>query len=205
MFPSAEARWFYGGTIPQQVLQWFREEQGILEEPADRVDHYLHLPDGDSLGIKLREGRLEIKQRHRKYGTVEFHKGAAGLVEHWRKWSFQLAQGSDRLPPAMISDPSWIAVRKRRWLYRYRITRDRDVIPMETVEYPEQGCDLELTSVKAEGRDWWTWGFEAFGEETALQGNLVLVAAQIFATHGPPIVLGVSHSHSYPAWLAALR
>jgi hypothetical protein len=205
MFPSAEARWFYGGAIPQQVLQWFREEHGSLKEPADRVDHYLHLPDEDSLGIKLREGRLEIKQRHRRYGTVEFHERAAGLVEHWRKWSFQLAQGSDRLPPDMIADPPWIAVSKRRRLYRYRITRNREVVPVETVEYPEQGCDLELTSVKAEGRDWWTWGFEAFGEETALQGNLVLVAAQIFDTHGPPIVLGASHSHSYPAWLAALR
>jgi hypothetical protein len=205
MFPSAEARWFYVGTIPPQVLKWFREEQGSLEEPAHRVDYYLHLPDGDSLGIKLREGRLEIKQRHRRHGTVEFHERATGLVEHWRKWSFRLAQASERFPQIMVSDSSWIAVSKQRWLYRYRITRDKDIIPMDAVEYPEQGCDLELTRVKAEGRDWWTWGFEAFGEETALQENLVLVAAQIFAAHRPPIVLGASHSHSYPAWLAALR
>jgi hypothetical protein len=187
------------------VLSWFREEQGSLEEPAHRVDYYLHLPDRDSLGIKLREGRLEIKQRHRRYGTVEFHERAEGLVEHWRKWSFELTQTSDRLPKVMASDSSWIGVSKQRWLYRYRITGDRDVVPMDAVEYSGQGCDLELTSVKAEGREWWTWGFEAFGEEMALQGNLVLVTKQVFATHGPPIVLGASHCHSYPAWLAALR
>jgi len=205
MFPSVEARWFYGGTIPPQVLQWFREERGSLEEPAYRVDYYLRLPDRDSLGIKLREGRLEIKQRHRRYGPIELHERATGLVEHWRKWSFESTQVSDRFPQAMVSDPSWIGVSKWRRLFRYRITKDSDVVPMDAVEYPEQGCDLELTTVKVEGREWWTWGIEAFGEETALQRNLMLVVTQIFATHGPPIVLGASHSHSYPAWLASLR
>ena len=100
MFPSVEARWFYDGTIPPRVLRWFREYQGSLEGPAHRVDYYLRLADGDSLGIKVREGRLEIKQRHRTYGMVEFHERATGLVEHWRKWSFQLAQASDWLPRA---------------------------------------------------------------------------------------------------------
>jgi hypothetical protein len=205
MFPSVEVRWFYGATIPPQMLKWFREEHGSLEDPACRVDHYLHLPDRDSLGIKLREGRIEIKQRHRRCGTVEFHERATGLVEHWRKWSFELTQASERFPQVMVSDSSWIGVSKQRWLHRYRITGDRDIVPMDAVEYPEQGCDLELTSVKAEGKEWWTWGFEAFGEPPALQGNLMLVAVQIFAAHGPPIVLDASHSQSYPAWLAALR
>ena len=205
MFPSVETRWFYDGTIPPHVLRWFREYQGSLQEPARRVDYYLRLADGDSLGIKVREGRLEIKQRHRRYGMVEFHERATGLVEHWRKWSFQLAQASDWLPRVGGSDSSWIAVSKYRWLYRYRIAGDRDVVPIDAVEYPKQGCDLELTRVKAEGREWWTWGFEAFGEPAALQGNLVLVAAHVFATHAPPIVLDATHAQSYPAWLSVLR
>jgi hypothetical protein len=204
MFPTVEVRWFYGGTIPPQVLEWFREGQGQPEEPAYRVDHYLHLSDGDSVGIKLREGRLEIKQRHRQYGVVEFHRQAAGQVEHWRKWSFDLTQASDRCSESMAPDPPWIRVCKQRWLSRYRITGGGAVIPTDAGGYPEQGCDLELTSVKAKGRAWWTWGFEAFGEEPAQHENLVLVATQVFAIHEPPIVLDVGHSYSYPAWLANL-
>jgi len=204
MFPTVEVRWFYSGTILPQVLEWFRERQGQPEEPAYRVDYYLHFPDGDSLGIKLREGKLEIKRRHRQYGVVEFHERAAGLVEYWRKWSFELMQASVRFGDGMAPDSSWIGVSKQRWLCRYRITVDGTIVPMGASGYPEQGCHLELTSIKAKGREGWTWGFEAFGEETALRENLVLVATQIFAALDPPIVLDVGHSYSYPAWLAGL-
>ncbi|NIV28827.1 MAG: hypothetical protein GWN58_04720, partial [Anaerolineae bacterium] len=63
MYPTLEARWFMRGSIPHEVREWFaRGEPAPIHEPP-RMDHYLRLQRSNALGIKLREGRLEIKQR----------------------------------------------------------------------------------------------------------------------------------------------
>ncbi|MGD8968471.1 MAG: hypothetical protein PVI07_13255, partial [Anaerolineae bacterium] len=68
----------------------------MQRHPA-REDHYLRLSDTYALGIKLRQGRIEAKQRVRRPGVVRFHERVTGIVEHWRKWSFQLAEPSRAL------------------------------------------------------------------------------------------------------------
>jgi hypothetical protein len=60
MFPTTEVRWFTQGVIPSEVLRWFHEERKAFEEQPLRVDYYLRIVEGESLGVKLREGRLEI-------------------------------------------------------------------------------------------------------------------------------------------------
>ena len=68
MFATAEVRWFYEGAVSPEVLEWFEQGELTPEEQPYRVDYYLRLSDRDSLGIKLREGRIEVKQRHRQHG-----------------------------------------------------------------------------------------------------------------------------------------
>lgn len=63
MYPTAEVRWFHRGKVPLDVMAWFLRLHGEPEEPGHRVDYYLRLSDADALGIKLRDGRIEIKTR----------------------------------------------------------------------------------------------------------------------------------------------
>ena len=196
MFPTMEVRWFGEGTVPAEVWEWFHQGEQEPEGQPTRIDYYLRLPNTDSLGIKLREGRVEIKQRHRQHGVVHFHKRVAGVVEHWRKWSFQLA----RLPSIVTPAPSWIGVSKERKLRRYRLTADQVVVAVSAHEHPDQGCGLELTNIRVAGKDWWSLGFEAFGDEAILQETLLRVAKQVLAVSEPP-TLDAADSCGYPKWL----
>jgi hypothetical protein len=203
MFATMEVRWFYEGIVSPEVREWFQQSGQEPEEQPVRIDYYLCLPNADFLGIKLREGRVEIKQRHRQHGVIHFHKRIAGMVEHWRKWSFELAEVNDGLSNMVTPASSWIGVSKERKLRRYRMTANQVAVAVTAEEHRDQGCDLELTTISVGGKDWWSLGFEAFGSEAILQETLLLVAKQVLAVGEPPI-LDVRDSCSYPKWLAMI-
>jgi hypothetical protein len=200
LFPTIEVRWFFEGTPSLAVVEWFAQGEPEPEAQSGRVDYYLRLTDGDGLGIKLRQGRLEVKQRHRQYGLVHLHQRVTGRVEGWRKWSFELA-GCDRdLASILVPALSWIGVKKERRLRRYRVTSQEMVVAVPTEAGTGQGCGLELTRIIIEGSQWWSLGFEAFGDQARLYDTLLRVATQVFAAGEPPS-LDSKDSYSYPRWL----
>jgi hypothetical protein len=168
-----------------------------------REDHYLRLTDAPTLGIKLREGRIEIKQRVRNYGMVRLHDRVTGMLEHWRKWSFQLAEARGALLSIAVPAASWIPVRKDRMLRTYRLTVDRSVVPVLALESLRQGCEMELTRVHVAEQSWWTLAFEAFGDESILQEQLVLVAQHVLAADEPPS-MNAPESRGYADWLGRI-
>jgi hypothetical protein len=201
MFPTVEVRWFNKGVVNPRVLNWFQKGKGKLEEQPARVDYYLRVTDGGSLGIKLREGRIEVKQRYHKHGVVRFHKRIAGLVEHWRKWSFELAERSNYPAGMAIPASSWVEVEKERIIRRYRITNQGNMEVVSARAYCDWGCDLELTSISVEGEQWWSLGFESFGDEIAIREGLILVVKKVLAAEEPP-AFNAEDSYGYPKWLA---
>ena len=205
MFPSMEVRWFYQGTVPAEVAEWFQSGTGRAEAQAPRVDYYLDLQEMDGLGIKLREGKVEVKRRQRQYGIRCFCEQAAGLVEHWRKWSFELSMGEGALSDSLRPASSWMAVRKERQLRKYRVEEDDHLVPVPAEAYPERGCSVELSSLCVEGQDWWSLCFEAFGDESSLRQTLLLVVEEVLACEGVPFPLDANASYGYPRWLVALR
>jgi hypothetical protein len=221
MFPTVEVRWFGAEAVPAAVADWFERCEGEPEEQPRRVDYYLHLSaepgqagsptadrlgyppyvPGPGLGVKLRQGRLEIKGRQHAYGVVRFHQRVAGQVEAWRKWSFALAEGwSD---PVDLAAPAWVAVEKVRALRRYRVTGDGEVVTMAAGEIADQACHLELTRTGVAGTIWWSLGLEAFGAESRLQESLRRVAEHLFAAGDPPR-LDAADSYGYPGWLEVI-
>lgn len=205
MFATVEVRWFYEGRVPEIVREWFRRGAYGPDEQPRRVDHYLRLGETESLGIKLREGRIEIKQRHRPHGVVRFHERAAGLVEGWRKWSLPLAGVGEGLAHALVPASAWIAVQKERSLRIYGMGSGGLLFPVPGVAYPEQGCGVELAAVEVGGAVWWSLAFEAFGDESSLQENLVSAVEDLFAREGVPLLLEAQASCGYPRWLALLQ
>jgi hypothetical protein len=164
------------------------------------VDLYLRLADGDALGIKLRGRQIELKQRCSQYGAVRLHERVSGQVEGWRKWSFKLDESGLDLTRPPIPASAWMGVRKMRMLRKYqRVNNDR-VVAISTMQHPDRGCALELTHIEIGGQEWWSMGFEAYGDEDTLYENLLFVAMHLLAAHEPP-ALDVEASCSYPHWL----
>jgi hypothetical protein len=204
MFSTVEVRWFYPGTLPSEVLAWFQQGPHEPDRPPCRVDYYLRLRSIDSLGIKLREGRIELKQRYGQQRIVRFHNHVAGLAERWRKWSLALAESEGSFPGILTPALSWIAVRKVRELRKYLVVGPGQIITVPALEFPEQGCTVELTSIQADAAFWWTLGFEAFGDEASLRDHLLLTAEQVFAQGRAPRPLRPGASYGYPRWLTLL-
>jgi len=203
VFPTAEVRWFSCGRIPPPVEAWFHQGTGGVDREPGRVDHYLHLAHVDGLGIKLRQGRIEIKQRVDQPQLVPFHERVAGLVERYHKWSFVLSEPDSALARATAVAGSWIPVRKERQLRRYRVADDGRVIPFTASASPHRGCELELSRVEVSGETWWTLAFEAFGEPSTLRADLLAVARYVLASDGSP-ALPARDSHGYAAWLSRI-
>ena len=205
MFPSLEVRWFCSDSIPAEVLEWFGGGERKPEEEPQRVDQYLRLGDTDALGIKLREGRLEIKQRHRQQGVVRFHERVTGLVERWRKWSFLVNEAGAGLADASMLTFFWIGVRKERRLRKYQLTDDGELVAIPAGEFPKRGCAAELTTIHVEGQEWWSLGLEAFGEESSMAEMLMLTARHVLAPGQLPFSFDATHSYGYPKWLQAFE
>jgi len=203
VYPTVEARWFCRGMVPRSVLEWFQAGGSHPYEPFSRTDYYLRRPAGDTLGIKLREGRIEIKQRQREYGLQRLHQRVAGQVEGWGKWSFALAGADSGISGVVASDPAWVGVKKERRLRVYQLTADKEVIATSAGENPAQGCGVELTQVSVGEQVWWSLGFEAFGVESTQQDSLLRIARHVLSASEPP-ALDAQDSRSYPQWLATL-
>src|SRR5690606_38495082 len=86
------------------------------DEAEQRTDWY-SMPCNPRCGVKLREGKLEIKLQTASLGERQ-HGPLAGRVEAWRKWSLNLPP--EKGPsPAELSAVDWLDVQKRRRLERY--------------------------------------------------------------------------------------
>ena len=212
MYPTLEVRWFYRGRVPSAVLTWYQARAEAAEGPAMRVDYYLR-PSNDAsfdasaaaLGVKLREGGVELKRRGRQYGVVPFHPQVAGVVAVWHKWRFALVETD--LDTLGLPHADWVAVEKSRRLCQYHVDAAGQVVAVPLDAPVAQGCELELATVRVAGHAWWTLCLETFGlpdgTPSRLRESLSRVASHVFAWENPPI-LEPDASYSYPEWLKVI-
>ena len=202
MFATDEVRWFFTGTMPESVTAWFGAQvcaAQVCTVPAQppRTDFYLQLDGNDSLGIKLREGRIEVKQRENEGALVQLGERSVGRIESWRKWPFELANAEHSVTE------QWMGVWKsRRWCL-FEVADNGRIIPAATTTILEKGCACELTEVRLihSSEQWWSLGFEAFGGSAAARRVRLLEAARWFLKQGESPPLSGESSYSYPKWL----
>lgn len=203
MFQTMEVRWFQPESIPPSVSTWFQQIHPKSFVEPGRVDHYLLVNDADSLGIKLRQGRIEVKQRCGEFGAIRLHRRVRGVVEQWQKWSFGLVGSGYDFSHQPVPAAGWVGVHKERWLLTFRLTHDRQVVPAK-LDAPGPGCDLELSQVKAGSNVWWSLCFEAFGQQVAsLEETLLCVASHVLERSDPPTLMEEA-SFGYPRWLSIM-
>lgn len=202
MYPTAEVRWFLQGNIPHQVLKaYLKEGQRPISQPS-RIDHYLRLTERSDLGIKIRQGALEIKQRTHSYGIRQFNSQSTGYVANWLKWRFELHPSSQILTNDIAPSPQWTAIRKKRWLRRFSYQNTGDFFEIPGELEITKGCEWELSEVQIVGSldIWWSIAFESFGESNNLQNELTKVVEKIFIGIGKMEYLP-QDSKSYPEWI----
>ena len=178
MVPSLEVRWFLPGPVPPAARAWF-EGLGDHVEPESRTDRYLVPTESEDLGLKVREGRVEAKQRTGRLEASTWGRATA-RPEAWRKWTLGLAT------------EEWLAegwcdvakTRVQRWV------RDG-----------EAACALELADVEVGGEAWWSVCLEASGGDATSHARVLDAAARRWLGRPDAPALGADAALGYPAWL----
>jgi hypothetical protein len=193
---SAEIRWFLHGPIPGAMADWFAIDM-LGSEPEERSDDYILLPLCPTAGIKLREGRLQVKSQCREPSPLMITSEINGWASSWVKWSLELTSASTR---NFYRKNETIRVQKKRW--RRKLTLDNDFAEeVATGSHAERGCTMELAALQVEADSWWSLALESFGQPPDIQESLQRCILHFLRRSPPPIRLLASDSKSYSEWL----
>lgn len=208
---SAEIRWFWKGSAPDGLEEWFcgvdAHPYRAGGGPPPRIDKYLYEPGQVELGLKMRGNNplgIEVKGMISESVGDLSAEPFSGPIEIWTKWTARTLEfGSKPL----------IETEKTRWLRKFGTAGGAPLeIEVDAQEklaaggpLPERGCNVELTHIKLpqKSESWWSLGFEAFGTLASIEGDLRAVAA-VLASRRPPKLSRYILS-GYPRWLNDTR
>ena len=203
MLTTIELRWFKLGTLPKEISQWFQQDHlGDLAPPEEREDVYLYTPGCEYMGVKLRQGRLEIKWRKAELGNLRFGDQVEGKVEKWGKWLCE-DPTQQSFQPQDVVGKSWVSVKKVRVQRKYQVISGESIVAVSVNQSTDQGCNVEITQLSINGNNWWSLAFEAFGKEDYLSDNLKVVASDVFKNYRG-LELQSQDSFAYPRWLSMI-
>jgi hypothetical protein len=201
MFVSAEIRWFWRDDCPANLRRWFYETPPAPGGGQLRIDQYLLLNHETEISMKRRGESPDVEMKGLVARLRNERDSFAPHVELWCKWRIE-ASALD------ISDK--VIVRKVRWLRTYdasgaaiaEIPLQLDERPLGGAALPQHGCNVEITKVLLDGdsRQWWTLGFEGFGDLHSALVNLQRTVEFLVSRSFPLPSCG--EFLSYPSWLA---
>jgi hypothetical protein len=197
---TSEIRWFYQGEIPEIVLDWYDDCPGEKVDEPERTDRYF-VGASPEVGIKIREGRLELKRLIDRTETIAMARVHTAYQEEWRKWSFRLAVNNDGSWAGIDSTLDWIDVSKLRSLRFYQPTAAGILVPKETAM--SEGCQLELSRIQSKDQRWWSLGFESTGDVNRRQKSMHLVARNLLKSLRGVDLQG-EDCFGYPRWIAKM-
>jgi hypothetical protein len=215
---TLEVRWFLSGPSAESgpaVEAWFRSRPRygggepapiawVPAPPAWRQDRYLVVPGHDDMGIKWREGRLEIKGRAAALGHQGFAPGIEGWCEAWVKWSYAgepIEQRFGGLFRGRIAH-GVVTVEKRR-LQRHLRLDASGVVEVGADDPRERGIDVELAEIRIAGSPrelHWSLAFEAFPGDAETSTRFAPAVGR-FLEGCSALPLTTGRSMSYPRWL----
>ena len=212
-FASIETRWFFEGGADgyPQLRQWFetctpfarRADVGPPQwrgRADGQPDVYLLMQSCTDMGVKWREGSLQIKGRVADLGTRHFSALHEGRVQRWIKWTYTEVPAAYRL----LFDADGgrgletASVHKTRGLRLFGLESGapEEVAPGTVLE---RGVGFEMADIELNGKRHCSIAFEAFPDDsTTAAGFDAVVGAclgELAAT------LPIDASMSYPDWL----
>ena len=191
---TIEVRWFYRGNIPEEVVTWF-EAIGTPPQPDSRSDLYLQ-PSSSDLGIKIRQGNLEVKYCQQQLGTIAIAGGGDGRVQQWTKWichdpSLELVGGEKQ---------AWIEVAKIRHQRLY-LVEFGEPIRLTPIPTPcQNAAAIEVTQLQLQGQPWWTIACEYLGNNISVEGQFLALVRSLLLGY-PGAESAPVPGDGYPQWL----
>lgn len=177
MYISREIRWFFEEENAT-ISEWFKERGLFFHTTRPRTDYYYALINSVDVGFKLREGRIEYKHRISETEDQSLHKNAKGNFENWVKWSYNLNAG-DSTQKDILKDlytDAWIKVYKERVGVKVYNNEEGNSLCVNLSEHLDDGCQVEYTRILVNGRQWYTFGLEYFGNKVVEPDSSVLDA-----------------------------
>ena len=215
-FASHEIRWFFEGKANQHesLKRWFETVAPIPKNAGvgppvwkgrldDQPGVYLIVPGSDDMGIKWREGELQIKGRVSSLGTQMFCGRHQGEMERWMKWSYANIPAAYQRLFLTGKETGLVtaSVRKTRALRKVRLnTLTGKPQEVDAKSLVDRGLGFELTDLEVAGKAYCSLAFEAFPNDSAMDAAFAR-AVEAFLDGLTEIDLTAADSRSYPAWL----
>jgi hypothetical protein len=212
-FASIETRWFFEGDSSHHpdLRHWFESCTAFpraadvrapewKDRDAGAPDVYLLMPGCTDMGVKWREGTLQIKGRVADLGERRFGTAQAGRVQRWIKWTYPEVPAAYRTlfeaneTPRLETAP----VYKTRALRMIKLgsAKPEEVAPGIVLE---RGVGFEMTDLDLNGERYCSVAFEAFPDDAAAEAGF---NAAVTGFLGELVgSLGIGASMSYPDWL----
>jgi hypothetical protein len=197
---TCEMRWLLEGPLPDEALRWFADGPAPAAGPW-RDDRYLVLPGVADMGIKRREGRIEVKGRTAVLGSHVIAPEIEGSAERWCKWTYDAAS-------VAAGSCSWFAGRgaiivgKSRTQKHFLLDPGGEAQASAKRDLPRRGFSLELTRIRLAAGDHWSLGIEAAPDDATMLTDLLRAISGVLRDF--PMSLSRPCSLSYPEWLARL-
>ena len=188
------------------VREWFRSLDDNFETEK-RDDMYIYSPESLDLGIKVRQGRsknakLEIKWRKSRDLQFSILDGRInGILEEWIKWGWNSGsyESNDKELDFFSDFPTGpgITIGKERSLRRYVF--DNKLRSTKWIKDEEHGLSSKITRLKSRNTNWWSIGFEGFGNKHNKE-EFSYFLEKILEDF--PIRLEENSSYGYPEWIS---
>ena len=218
MQKSTEIRWFISEADFTFLERLFAKENLGLNfnniPTFNRKDLYLKNLN-NSLGIKIREpksnskgliiSKLEIKTQIGESVEFKDYNNIEGQINTWIKHSFDLLPDERYLKQILqsLNLPSdslpWLMIEKERQLVKY--DTGIKAIVNANVQINE-GAGLELTKLKINNKNFFSFGLEAFSNSETELSNLKKTL-EFFHNRFKPNGLSFLNSHSYPEFISS--
>lgn len=213
-FTSIETRWFFEGAASHHpgLRRWFETSRPFPRDAGvaapewrgragGEPDVYLLMPDCTDMGVKWREGTLQIKGRVEDLGARRFDARNEGRVQRWIKWTYSEVPAAYR---ALFADSERhgldaAAVHKTRALRLISLdgTEPREVDPDRVLV---RGVGFEMADLQLDGKRYCSVAFEAFPDDAVTAAGFDTVVAGFLGGLGEALDPGASMA--YPDWLA---
>lgn len=211
-----EIRWFFPGPIPAETWAWFKLLPGDKANAAyPRQDIYLIIPDQEELGLKVREGRFEIKFRdgpgiERKLSVGK----TVGILENWTKQIWDYHESISEMVAPFKGGPR-VRIVKSRNQRKYEFLENNPLVPITVDDKPHLSVAIEMVELYSEkvvtekdkngeiiqrkgpAMRHWTLACEAIGTPNQIDQVFDEGASKLLESYEGP-VLTAEFSHGYP-------
>jgi len=194
MHETKEIRWFFQNEN-EHIRDWFDKLDFEMKE--SRTDYYLDIEKED-VGVKVRDGKVEIKHRIGTRAQGCLNTNIWGCYEDFVKWSFYV-RDSDYMLSSILDgqQPRWVSIKKCRKVVLL-VERDGNIAVKPSGYATASCCQVEYTQLEIDGENWITFGLEWFGNER-VELNDDIIAEILGNTK-----INIRQSRGYAAFMTTL-